>query len=372
VSLSVLQTQTHKHTNTQIYKYTNTQIHKHTNTQIHKYTNTQIHNYTNIQIYKYTNTKFQNKRVSRNAMEMAFRCIFLLIFLSYVQSFNEKFVLKSIPTWIHQQKWLKNIKQGAAIILTSATVITHPVLADIPPLIAAESQINQLFEESVPSVVFINTFVERIDLFSRNVMEVPAGTGSGFVWDTDGHIVTNFHVIRNAQTAKVTVTSPDGKRTKTYKARVIGVDPDKDVAVLAIDSKDRALSWKPIKHTVSSSSLKVGQFTLAIGNPFGLDHTLTTGVVSGLGREVRSPSNRPITNVIQTDAAINPGNSGGPLLDSNGNLIGMNTVSYKYFLLLLSNNILFWYVRLFTLPRVHLQALGLPSLWIHCALKWIV
>eukprot|EP00981_Chlorochromonas_danica_P000732 scaffold156_cov173-Ochromonas_danica.AAC.20 len=158
-----------------------------------------------------------------------------------------------------------------------------------------------------------------------NVMEVPAGTGSGFVWDDQGHIVTNYHVIRNAQSAKVTLTDSSGK-TKTLTAKVLGVDPDKDVAVLIVDNN--GIHWKPIKKG-TSSSLKVGQFALAIGNPFGLDHTLTTGVVSGLGREVRSPSNKPINNVIQTDAAINPGNSGGPLLDSAGQLIGMNTAIYS-------------------------------------------
>lgn len=204
----------------------------------------------------------------------------------------------------------------------------------------AESQTIKVFEESTPSTVYINTYVEKIDYFNMNVMEVPAGTGSGFIWDKEGHIVTNFHVIKNAATAKVTITSDDSTHsTKTFKATVVGIDPDKDVAVLSVDLKDEdklsaAASWsslpiklKPVK-IGSSTNLKVGQVALAIGNPFGLDHTLTTGIVSGLGREVRSPSNRPISNVIQTDAAINPGNSGGPLLDSRGYLIGMNTAIF--------------------------------------------
>lgn len=232
-------------------------------------------------------------------------------------------------------------KKAIAALLTSACITSSSFAAstDISYLTGAENQVISLFEKNLPSVVYIDTFIERVDFFSMNVMEVPAGTGSGFVWDTDGHIVTNYHVIRNAETAKVTVRSADGKSTRTYKAKVLGVDPDKDVAVLAIDDSAildkidggngkvavKRIPWKPVT-LGSSANLKVGQFTVAIGNPFGLDHTLTTGVVSGLGREVRSPSNKPISNVIQTDAAINPGNSGGPLLDSHGDLIGMNTV----------------------------------------------
>lgn len=161
-------------------------------------------------------------------------------------------------------------------------------------------------------------------------MEVPQGTGSGFVWDQEGHIVTNYHVIRNAANAKVVLTDKDGK-LETYNAQVQGIDPDKDIAVLCIPEATKLQKESQLRPITvgTSANLKVGQSTFAIGNPFGLDHTLTTGVISGLGREVRSPSNRPISNVIQTDAAINPGNSGGPLLDSNGKLIGMNTAIYS-------------------------------------------
>lgn len=190
---------------------------------------------------------------------------------------------------------------------------------------ASETQTIKVFQDSTPSVVNINTFVEKVDAFSMNVMEVPQGTGSGFVWDRQGHIVTNYHVIRNAASAKVSITNVDGQ-SKSVKATVVGVDPDKDVAVLTVDLPPQDIGMLRPVRLGTSSDLKVGQAALAIGNPFGLDHTLTTGVVSGLGREVRSPSNRPINNVIQTDAAINPGNSGGPLLDSSGRLIGMNTV----------------------------------------------
>jgi len=172
--------------------------------------------------------------------------------------------------------------------------------------------------------VYISTFVEKTDRFTMNAVEVPAGTGSGFVWDKDGHIVTNYHVIRGAQAAKVALTGSDG-RTIKYDASLVGYNPDKDVAVLKINSRN---PLKPIA-IGTSKGLRVGQTTLAIGNPFGLDHTLTVGVVSGVGREVTSPSGRPITNVIQTDAAINPGNSGGALLDSAGSLVGMNTAIFS-------------------------------------------
>ncbi|CAM9729862.1 unnamed protein product, partial [Phaeothamnion confervicola] len=195
-----------------------------------------------------------------------------------------------------------------------------------PSLKEEENAYINIFQTSTPGVVQISTFIAQRDAFSMNVLEVPSGTGSGFVWDSDGHIVTNFHVIRQAQSAQIRVTQGDGTQV-TYQSRVRGFDPDKDVAVLEIDGlpKER-LQPLPLG---TSAEVRVGQLALAIGNPFGLDHTLTTGVVSGLGREVRAPSGRPISNVIQTDAAINPGNSGGPLLDSSGRVIGMNTAIYS-------------------------------------------
>lgn len=153
-------------------------------------------------------------------------------------------------------------------------------------------------------------------------MSVPQGSGSGFIWDKKGHVVTNYHVIRGASDLRVTLGDQS-----VYEADVVGYDEDKDVAVLHIDAPEDKL--RPL--TVGSSSdLLVGQKVFAIGNPFGLDHTLTTGVISGLRREISSAATgRPIQDVIQTDAAINPGNSGGPLLDSAGNLIGINTAIYS-------------------------------------------
>ncbi|MDA8016662.1 MAG: trypsin-like peptidase domain-containing protein [Thermoanaerobaculia bacterium] len=177
-----------------------------------------------------------------------------------------------------------------------------------------------VFRDVSPSVVNISTKAFRRDFWSLNVYEIPSGTGSGFVWDDQGHVVTNYHVIRQASRFVVTLDQED------FDAVVVGVAPQKDLAVLAIDAPRELL--RPVR-LGSSQNLMVGQKVLAIGNPFGLDQTLTLGVVSALGRELSSPGGLPIRDVIQTDAAINPGNSGGPLLDSTGRLIGVNTAIYS-------------------------------------------
>ena len=177
-----------------------------------------------------------------------------------------------------------------------------------------------LFEETAPSVVFITTLEHvrvRRPFRGSKVTRQPQGEGSGIIWDTEGHVVTNYHVINQAHSA--IVRTADGKE---YEASLVGTAPDQDLAVLKIAPQEKRLS--PIV-LGSSGDLKVGQSTFAIGNPFGLDHTLTTGVISALDREMESLSGRTIFGVIQTDAAINPGNSGGPLLDSAGRLIGVNT-----------------------------------------------
>jgi S1-C subfamily serine protease len=178
-----------------------------------------------------------------------------------------------------------------------------------------------LFKSASPSVVYISSIELRRGLFSLNAYEIPSGTGSGFIWDKQGRVVTNFHVIQDA--SRVEVTLGDGS---VWKARLVGAAPDKDLAVLQIDAPAKLLS--PI--TVGDSeSLQVGQKVFAIGNPFGLDHTITSGIVSALGREIKAATGRTIQGVIQTDAAINPGNSGGPLLDSSGRLIGINTAIFS-------------------------------------------
>src|SRR5690348_3645237 len=175
----------------------------------------------------------------------------------------------------------------------------------------------QIFKQTNPSVVFITTMTEQVDLRTRNVFEIPQGTGSGIVWDDAGDIVTNFHVVRDANTLKVTLWDHSA-----YSGEVVGVAPYSDLAVVRIKADKSRLH--PIL-TGQSSNLQVGQRTFAIGDPFGLDQTLTTGIVSALGRTMASVVNTPIEDVIQTQAPINPGNSGGPLLDSAGRLIGVNT-----------------------------------------------
>ncbi|MGR6034522.1 MAG: S1C family serine protease [Candidatus Nitrosoglobus sp.] len=188
-------------------------------------------------------------------------------------------------------------------------------------LAANEKSTIRLFREISPSVVFITTLSLRRDWLSLNVQEIPQGTGSGFIWDDNGHIVTNFHVIQGSNAAKVTLYDHS-----TWDAKLIGVAPQEDLAVLQIRAPHNRLQPIPIGR---SNDLQVGQEAFAIGNPFGLDQTLTTGVISALGREIESVTRVPIRNVIQTDAAINPGNSGGPLLDSSGRLVGVNTAIYS-------------------------------------------
>lgn len=177
-----------------------------------------------------------------------------------------------------------------------------------------------VFEQNSPSVVYIATTERVLDLWTRNVSERPSGTGTGFVWDETGHIVTNFHVISGHSTAKVRLSDQ-----RIFDADVVGASPEHDLAVLKL--RESRNIPPPVK-IGSSHDLKVGQQVLAIGNPFGLDHTLTTGVVSALDRSI-DEADSTMENLIQTDAAINPGNSGGPLLDSSGRVIGVNVAIYS-------------------------------------------
>src|SRR5215467_7102876 len=178
-----------------------------------------------------------------------------------------------------------------------------------------------LFRQASPSVVYITTLARQRDFFSLNITEIPQGSGSGFVWDQEGHIITNFHVIQGASGRKVTLADHS-----VWDAQLVGMAPDHDLAVLYIRVPKNQLRPLAIG---TSADLEVGQSVFAIGNPFGLDQTLTTGIISALGREINATTGRTIAGVIQTDAAINPGNSGGPLLDSAGRLIGVNTAIFS-------------------------------------------
>jgi S1-C subfamily serine protease len=188
--------------------------------------------------------------------------------------------------------------------------------------LTAEERSNiDVFETWKGSVVYIATTDRVVDFWTRNVMSVPRGTGSGFIWDEQGHIVTNVHVIAGA--AEATVKLADGR---DYPATLVGASPAHDIAVLKIAPAGKAVVPVAIG---TSDDLRAGQKVFAIGNPFGLDWTLTTGIVSALDRSLDSESGSVIRHLIQTDAAINPGNSGGPLLDSAGRLIGVNTAIYS-------------------------------------------
>jgi len=188
-------------------------------------------------------------------------------------------------------------------------------------LTAEEKSTIDVFDKSKSSVVYITTQEQVMDIWTRNVFSVPHGTGSGFIWDSEGHVVTNYHVVQGASGARVKLA--DGR---DYKAALVGASPAHDIAVLKI-----AIAAKPPPPVPlgESRTLRTGQKVLAIGNPFGLDWTLTTGVISALDRSLSGDNDQTISHLIQTDAAINPGNSGGPLLDSAGRLIGMNTAIYS-------------------------------------------
>jgi S1-C subfamily serine protease len=216
-------------------------------------------------------------------------------------------------------------REAAAALLSLALIATLPPAAQAQPrpvaprpgLTADELANIDVFRKTSPSVVHITTLAAQRDLFSLNVQQVPRGTGTGFIWDERGHIVTNYHVIQGATAARVTMADQT-----THAATLVGAFADRDLAVLKIELPASRL---PPLTLGTSRDLVVGQRVYAIGNPFGLDQTLTTGIVSALGREIESFNQRTIRGVIQTDAAINPGNSGGPLLDSGGRLIGVNT-----------------------------------------------
>jgi S1-C subfamily serine protease len=215
--------------------------------------------------------------------------------------------------------------QRAEAVPTAVPPTTTPIIivatptplsaADLAPIDIEEELITNLYDRVGPSVVHITAQVITMDFFFGP--SASEGTGSGFVFDDAGHIVTNYHVIEDAESIEVKFSDD-----VMIPARVVGIDPPNDLAVLAIDSPDQMIT--PLE-LGNSSDLRVGQRAIAIGNPFGLDRTLTTGVISALGRPLQTDTENFIYNVIQTDAAINPGNSGGPLLDSRGRVIGVNT-----------------------------------------------
>lgn len=214
-----------------------------------------------------------------------------------------------------------NLKNASTILYTLVFCLYLPWVGQGTPLTPDERNNIEVFQNAHPSAVWVTTSQLQQDFFSLDIHEIPTGTGTGFIWNRKGLIVTNYHVIQKA--SKISITLSD---RSVWEAKVVGIAQDKDLALLKIDAPYKNLS--PI--TVGDSTqLEVGRKVLAIGNPFGLDATLTVGVVSALGREIKSITGRKIKGVIQTDAAINPGNSGGPLLNSSGELIGVNTAIYS-------------------------------------------
>ena len=223
------------------------------------------------------------------------------------------------PLLVQRQAAPRTARQPAA---GAAVRTPMPTPIPIPAELTHEERRDiEVFRAASASVAYITSVALRRDFFTMNVFEIPQGSGSGFVWDSRGHVVTNYHVIQEANAVRVTLADQS-----EWDGRIVGVAPDKDLAVLQVDAPAEHLRPLPLG---SSARLLVGQRVLAIGNPFGLDHSLTVGVVSALGRELRSPSGRLIRDVVQTDAAINPGNSGGPLLDSAGRLVGVNTAIFS-------------------------------------------
>jgi S1-C subfamily serine protease len=195
--------------------------------------------------------------------------------------------------------------------------------AKMSALLPSERNTIEIFQKASAKVVYVHRLATV--KHKQHITQIPAGTGSGIIWDAQGHVVTNFHVIKGADHLSISLGG------LTVPAKIIGSEPRKDLAVLAITSPKALTYLKDFKPftLIHSHDLLVGQKAIAIGNPFGLDHSLTVGVISALGRKVPGIGGVSIHDMIQTDASVNPGNSGGPLLDSAGRLIGLNTMIYS-------------------------------------------
>lgn len=245
------------------------------------------------------------------------------------EAFTYPLAMSKIRSTTKNSIWMQmDRREMMALSFTAANIpfIQKTIQAANAFTLDETNSIN-LFTKLMPSVCYISTEYKNIaKKLEMDTANIPKGVGTGFVWDKEGHIVTNFHVINKVDKAIVALTNKEGE-TKEYIAKLSGVDPDKDIAVLKIDVKSEDdMQLLPI--TVGNNkNIKIGQYSFAIGNPFGQDHSFSKGVISGKNRELTAPTGRKIKDIIQTDAAINPGNSGGPLVDSSGRLIGMNTAT---------------------------------------------
>jgi len=211
------------------------------------------------------------------------------------------------------------MKSSILFLLVTLISIPKTISSENLELLELEKRVINIYEKTVPSVVNVANIKVAKNFFYGDVVEVPQGTGTGFIWDDKGHLVTNYHVSEGGDSFIVTFH----KDKNEYKAKVVGVDAKNDIAVLKLSKLPKNLQAINIGN---SKSLKVGQLALAIGNPLGFDHSISRGIISALGRKMDGVGGVKIHDMIQTDAAINQGNSGGPLLDSSGNVIGMNTM----------------------------------------------
>ncbi|MEO6589129.1 MAG: trypsin-like peptidase domain-containing protein, partial [Pyrinomonadaceae bacterium] len=243
---------------------------------------------------------------NKTVYQLSARQLLLLAFASALIAVGTVACLSNFSGTNWQLKDAANIASAEE---TPATLIDPSTTSD-------EQNSIEVYRAYSPGVAFITSTSVMEDYYGQE-MERESGSGSGSVIDNQGHILTNYHVIEGAQ--KLTV-SLGGE--KVFPAKVVGGDPDTDLAIIKIEAPAESLTTIPLG---DSEKLVVGQKVLAIGNPFGLDRTLTTGVISGLQRPIRARNNRPIEGAIQTDASINPGNSGGPLLDKYGKMIGINS-----------------------------------------------
>lgn len=231
----------------------------------------------------------------------------------------------AIPNVNNNLNYASSISGGVSNLFNpskvKSTIENVPISNQIE---AIEKKQSELFKKIAESTCYISTdYSSMATQLNLDAEQVPTGVGSGFIWDKLGHIVTNFHVINKVDNAKITLTLKNGEK-KEYNAKLTGVDPDKDLAVLKIDAPEKELINIKIGN---SDNIEIGQFTYALGNPFGQDNSFSSGIISGLNRIIKAPTGRKIQRVIQTDAAINPGNSGGPLVNSKGELIAINSAS---------------------------------------------
>ena len=224
--------------------------------------------------------------------------------------------LALVMFWVIGRDATKRREAEMAVASASPRVEPAPIPAEVLRASDADEQVNiRVYANTNRGVVNITTAATSVGFFGDE--STTSGSGSGFVIDRDGHILTNYHVIEGADTVQVTLA--DGS---AHEAKVVGADASNDVAVIRVDAPPEALV---VVNLGDSSGLLVGQKVLALGNPFGLERTLTTGIISSLDRSIKAKNGRTIRGIIQTDAAVNPGNSGGPLLNSRGEAIGMNT-----------------------------------------------